>query len=795
MFSTGAATTRADDADSAQGIEFFEKRIRPLLAERCYKCHGPKKQESELRLDRHSGILAGGQSGAAIVPGRAKSSLLIAAVEYQNPDLQMPPKKKLSASEIADLKRWIDMGAPYPGAKSGPSQKPADANAAKHWAFQTLTDQAPPKVKNQNWAHNEIDRFILAALEEAELSPSPPADPRTFVRRATFDLTGLPPTPEEIAQFERDSIRDPRSAFRNLMNRLLASPHYGEKWGRHWLDVARYADSNGLDENVAHGNAWRYRDYVIAAFNNDKSYDQFVAEQIAGDLLISDLGLRNAEFGDRQSEMRIATGFLSLGPKVLAEVDERKMEMDIVDEQVDVVGKAFLGLTLGCARCHDHKFDPISQEDYYALAGVFKSTHTMDTFKKVAKWHEIALPSEQYEKDKQLHDRQLATAKKAIDEFVSKANSQLRKQLGAGAQFPPNPEESYPNATRDELKRLRDELAVFEKQKPVPPSAMGVIEGATTDAAIHIRGSHLTLGETVPRRVPQILAAANDPKLGDKQSGRLELAQWMTAPDSAVSALTARVMVNRIWHWHFGRGLVATTDNFGLLGERPTNAALLDWLAAQFINSGWSIKKMHRLIMHSSTYQLSSRFDERAARIDPENRLLWRMNIQRLQAEEFRDAILTVTGKLDPSMGGSILNVENRGYIFDHTSKDNTTYTTHRRSVYLPVIRNHLCDAFTLFDYTDASVPNGSRAASVVPAQALYILNSEFVTQAAQTLAHRIASSNQTDEARVWRLYETCYARPPRESETTRLLDFLRDSNWQAVCHAVLSSNEFVYLK
>ncbi|MFP6693109.1 MAG: DUF1549 domain-containing protein, partial [Pirellulales bacterium] len=549
------AAPPANAADPQRGVEFFEKHVRPLLAGRCYKCHGPKKQESELRLDQRESILAGGDSGAAIFPGRPKSSLLIEAVEYRNPDLQMPPDKKLSELQIANLKRWIEMGAPYPLTKRGPGHQPAAAaGRGEHWAFQPLAKYPPPTLKNHNWPRNEIDHFILAQLEEATLTAAPPADLGTLIRRATFDLTGLPPTPAEVARFEAESVRIPHSAFPNLIDRLLASPQYGEKWARHWLDVARYADSNGLDENVAYGNAWRYRDYVIAAFNTDKPFDQFIAEQLAGDLLVADLSLRHSDPDNNQSatrnlrfEMHTATGFLSLGPKVLAEVDERKMEMDIVDEQIDVVGKAFLGLTLGCARCHDHKFDPISQEDYYALAGIFKSTHTMDSFKKIAVWHEVELSTPEYEQKKHRHERQLSAAKKAVDERVARGNEQLRKQLGADVPFPKTPEPSYPQSTRDELKLLRDGLAKLEKQKPLPPAAIGVREGAVTNAAVHLRGSHLKLGETVARRFPLILAGAKTPALSDKQSGRLELARWMTAADSVAGGLTARVMANRIW--------------------------------------------------------------------------------------------------------------------------------------------------------------------------------------------------------------------------------------------------------
>jgi Protein of unknown function (DUF1549)/Protein of unknown function (DUF1553) len=418
------------------------------------------------------------------------------------------------------------------------------AEPGKHWAFQPPTLPAIPAVKDAAWARTPLDHFILAGLEARDLKPAPPADRRTLIRRATFDLTGLPPSPEEVESFVHDASPQ---ALEKLIERLLASPAYGERWGRHWLDVARYADSNGLDENVAHGNAWRYRDHIVAAFNRDKPYDQFLVDQLAGDLL--------PDSANRQERL-IATGFLSLGPKVLAEPDPRKMEMDIVDEQIDTVGQAFLGLTLGCARCHDHKFDPISTQDYYGLAGIFLSTRTMQSFKKVARWHE-------------------------------------------------NPLVAVP--------------APLPRGAPAVPSAMGVTEGTVVEAAVLRRGSPLAPGKIVPRRFPIFLAGEQQPPLPAEQSGRLELARWLVCKDHP---LTSRVMVNRIWRWHFGQGLVRSVDNFGLLGEKPSHPELLDWLAQRFVESGWSIKAMHRLIMLSSTYQMSSAHNARAAELDPDNRML-----------------------------------------------------------------------------------------------------------------------------------------------------------------------------
>jgi hypothetical protein len=643
----------------------------------------------------------------------------------------------------------------------------------------------------------------LARLEAVGLAPAAAADRRTLIRRATFDLIGLPPTGAEVAAFVDDPSPD---AYANVIDRLLASPRYGERWGRHWLDVARYADSNGLDENVAQANAWRYRDYVINALNRDKPYDEFVREQVAGDLIPSDdPAVRN--------ERLVATGFVSLGPKVLAEVDKTKMEMDIIDEQIDTIGKALLGLTFGCARCHDHKFDPVSTKDYYALAGVFKSTHTMDSLATIARWHEHPLYDEAYECEKAEHDARTGGKKAAIDELLARATDTLQKELGAGAALPEKPEESFPAETQEQLKQQREELAALEKEAPVGPSAMGVKEGEPVDVAVHIRGSHLTLGEIVPRRMPVVLTTSTTPQVDPATSGRLALAEWLA---SAANPLSARVMVNRIWRWHFGRGLVETTDNFGLKGSRPTDPALLDWLTVNFIRDGWSLKTLHRQIMLSATYQMSSGHNAEAAAVDPQNQRLWRFRLHRLEAEQLRDALLAVSGQLDLTMGGAPLAIENRTFIFDHTSKDNTNYESVRRSVYLPVVRNHLHDSFTLFDYSDASMPNGDRNTSTVASQALYLMNGEFVAAASSHLAARMLSvGGETDAEHTRWLYQTAIGRPPLDDEVALVAEYLQrfaqrsheqsvdepaedsrdQASWQLVCQALLMSSEFVYIR
>ncbi|MGE3806860.1 MAG: DUF1549 domain-containing protein, partial [Gemmataceae bacterium] len=648
-FARAAEPTPAD-------LRFFETRVRPVLLDQCARCHGEKKQKGGLRVDEPERLLRGGSAGPVIVKGKPAESSFIKALAHDDPELKMPPNRKLSDQQIADLTHWVKIGAPIP---KRTSVLKGDINAGRlFWSFKTPVDPPVPEVNNAAWARTPLDRFVLAALEAKGIEPAPAADKIALLRRATYDLIGLPPTPAEIDAFLQDESPD---AFARVVERLLASPHYGERWGRHWLDVARYADSNGLDENIAHGNAWRYRDYVIAAFNSDKPYDRFVVEQLAGDLL------PHSNMKQRHEQL-IATGFLSLGPKVLAEVDETKMEMDIIDEQIDTLGRAFLGLTLGCARCHDHKFDPILTEDYYALAGIFKSTKTMESFKKIARWHENPIATDEELARQREHQQQVAARKEEVAVLIKAAMEKLKQ---AGVALPKNPESMFPAETKAELKKLREELAKLEKAAPELPTAMGVTDGKVVDVAVHLRGDHLKLGDMVARRVPQVLADVEAPRFGTVHSGRLELARWLVRPEHP---LTSRVIVNRVWRWHFGQGLVPTPDNFGRLGERPANQPLLDWLARRFIEEGWSLKKLHRRIMLSNTYQLNTKHPRGSFDADPENRLHWRANVRRLESEAIRDSLLAVSGTLDTTRGGSLLHVKNREFLFDHTSKDTTKY-------------------------------------------------------------------------------------------------------------------------
>ena len=773
----------------------FEQHVRPLLVEQCQGCHGASRQSGGLRLDLRESVMKGGNSGALFVPGKPEGSRLLAAVKHLSGAPQMPPGRKLSDVQIGALEQWIAAGAPWPAAR------PAPARSANHWSFQPIRVAAPPRVRQAAWVKNPIDAFVLSRLEAQSLKPNPPADRVALIRRANYDLTGLPPTAEEVEAFVAD--RSP-TAFEKVVDRLLASPHYGERWGRHWLDVARYADTNGLDENVHYGNAFRYRDWVVEAFNRDVPYNHFLQQQLAGDLLPA------ASDAEKRSN-NIATGFLAIGPKVISEVDDMKMEMDAIDEQLDTMGRVTMGLTFGCARCHDHKFDPISQKDYYALAGIFKSTRFMETMSKPRMWFEHSLAGPEDQARLAEHTARVKAQEAEIARFTREATARLKASLPAGATLPSKPETSFNAEDKKQLAALKASLDQLKKAAPDIPGAIGLTEGKTMNLPIHIRGSFLNLGEMVPRGMPSVLASRIPTQMPADHSGRLELSRFVLADQNP---LTARVAVNRVWRWHFGKGIVASTDNFGALGEKPSHPELLDWLAARFKTSadagglGWSLKALHRLVMLSNTYQMSSAHRPEAAAADPENKWLWRAPIRRLEAEEIRDSVLTSAGSLDRSMGGSLLPLKNREYVFDHTSKDLTKYDSTRRSLYLPVVRNHVYDFFQLFDFGDAAVPQGDRSTTTVAPQALFMMNSDLMIDAAERIGARLAERTELgDTERLKLMYRELLARPsnPREiDQGRRLLARLRtaapgDANgprlWGWAAQVLLMSNEFVTVR
>ncbi|MDY3561121.1 PSD1 and planctomycete cytochrome C domain-containing protein [Gemmata sp. JC673] len=765
----------------------FEKKVRPVLVEKCVSCHGPEKQKGGLRVDSRAALLQGGDSGPSLVPGKPNESLLTRVLAHDG-ELKMPPKNKLPAPEIAALKEWVQAGAPWPDSPSAPAapakggERVITAEEKAFWAFQPVERPAAPPVRNPKAeVRNDIDRFLLARLEREGLSFAPPADRRTLLRRITFDLTGLPPTASEIAAFLADGAPD---AYEKVVDRLLASPAYGEKWGRRWLDVARYADSNGMDENLAYVNAWRYRDYVIRSVNADKPYDQFVKEQIAGDLMP---GGSEAERADRLT----ATGFLVIGPKMLAEDDPMKMRMDILDEQLDTLGQAFMGLTLGCARCHDHKFDPITAADYYALGGMFYSTKTMKNHTVVAAWNERSLASPEATALLTEHERAVAAARAQL------AGAQKGGFTAVGGFAGPAL-----------VRQLRAKVAAVEKAKPAVPEAMAVEDAKGENLRVHLRGNHTTLGAEAPRRFPRVLGGDTPLDLGAARSGRLELAEWLARPEHP---LTARVMVNRIWAGHFGAGLVRSTDNFGRLGDRPTHPELLDWLASEFTGAKWSVKHMHRLIVTSTAYRMSTRPDPAVAVKDPDNKLLSHFSRRRLDAEEVRDGMLAAAGLLDRTAGGSLLKANPRQYINSTAPGAYNGYAQPRRSVYLPVIRSGVYDVLQTLDFPDPSVPSGQRVATTIPTQALFMLNGALADQTAEALAKAALAVSGDDAARVCEAYQRVYGRAPTTAEVEKVQAYLQKSldaadaklapdartlrAWRGLCRVLLASNEFVFVE
>jgi Protein of unknown function (DUF1549)/Protein of unknown function (DUF1553)/Planctomycete cytochrome C len=716
---------------TTQQSEFFENKIRPVLVNSCYKCHSTQAEKIKggLLLDSREGVLKGGDTGPAIVPGNAEKSLLIKAIHYEDQDLQMPPKgNKLPDEQIADLETWVKMGAPDPRVATAAQKRWIDSTKS-HWAWQPLTKPVVPDAKDSSWCKTPVDNFIMAKLGEKGLKPNPPADKRSLIRRATFDLTGLPPTPEEVEDFLKDESAD---AFAKVVDRLLASPHYGECWGRHWLDVARYSDTKGQvrrqREDPNYPNAWTYRDYVIRSFNEDKPYNQFVVEQLASDKLPA----------TRQNPTNLAAlGFLTVGDHFM------EMQNDIVNDRIDVTTKAFLGLTVTCARCHDHKFDPIPTKDYYSLHGIFSSCAepaidpVMGKIIDTPEYQDYYKQRMNLQAEKERLQAQLPQLRKARDrEGIKKNQRDTRQNSGAIA----NLEMTHPGAPARAM-------AVYDLPKP-------------HDSPVFIRGEAGNKGPLVQRHFLEVLSGPYRPPFTNG-SGRLQLAQAIV---SKTDPLTPRVMMNRVWQYHFGEGIVTTPDDFGTRSEPPSHPELLDYLAACFVEEGWSVKKMHRLIMLSSAYQESSADNPRYAELDPFNRLLWRSNIRRLEFEAVRDSILAIGGTLDKTMYGRPIDFEKQS-------------SSTRRTIYGLVDRADVDDVMVNFDFANPDMPNGKRHDTIVPQQALFFMNSPLVVEQARRLVALPEFKDLTrDESRIRFLYDRIYQRLPQPEETQLGVEFITQS-------------------
>jgi hypothetical protein len=812
---------------SEDGIKYFETHIRPLLAARCYGCHSDRagKQEGGLRLDHRDGWLKGGDRGRAVVPGDAGASLLIQAVRYSDPDFQMPPKEKIPDEAIAALETWVKMGAPAPEKDVTEFTRPSDPVAGKsHWAYRPLKKVAPPPVQDQQWPRSEIDHFILARLEQEQLRPVSDASAVNLIRRVSFQLVGLPPSQAHLQAYQQSPTPE---ALAGIVDELLASPEFGRRWGRHWLDLARYADSNGLDENFLFREAWRYRNWVIDAVNADMPFDRFVLEQLAGDLLPFD----SIEQRDRQ---RIAAGFLVVGPKVLLGVKAKKQRLDVADEQIDTIGRAVLGQTVGCARCHDHKFDPIPTADYYALAGILTSTKVMEQRFMLGEQRVMErlvglgengdAADEAYEAYWRSLPGVKARAEKAksvLELLKQKDETAIAAKLAAeGDSFADNgkdaatPIDQRIAAQEALLQQLTDTIA---RPPAIPPRAMIPAEAeAVSDEAIRLAGKFDAPGEKTPRGFLRVLCDDNPPPIAADRSGRSELAHWLTNANAPAGWLTARVQANRIWHHLLGRGLVRTVDNFGRTGEAPSHPELLDHLALQLIDDGWSFKSLIRRIVLSRTFALSSQYDAHNEGDDPENRFLWRAHRRRLDPESLRDAMLSASGTLDVKPLDSTVS-----YLGDQATAVGANAVRRRtdfncRSVYLPVIRNDLPELFDVFDFANPHISTGNRPKTTVPTQGLFMLNDAMVMAAAEATARRIVAETaaQSLEARIERMYQLIVADAPGDNERQAVQSFLEqtaarlkaspgnadnaETDVKALalaCHALFASSRFQFIE
>ncbi len=805
--------------------QYFEQKVRPLLAENCYSCHGGKKQKGGLRLDSLEAILKGGETGPAVVPGKPDESLLVEAIHYQG--LEMPPTGRLAPEKVAALARWVSLGAPWPArdrvAHAGsPSVAPGLSSLVTAgralWSLSPVRRPAVPdcaKSGPTNWSQNPIDRFVQRALLDHGLTPAPEAGKPALIRRVTFDLTGLPPTPEEVDAFLADDAPD---SYQRLIDRLLASPYYGQRWGRHWLDLVRYAESDGYRQDAFRPQAWRYRDYVVRSFNTDKTYDRFLTEQLAGDELDPD-----------DPELRVATGYLRLGTYEYNQRDVRGQWADILNDITDTTGEVFLGLGIGCARCHDHKFDPIPQKDYYRLQAFFTPLLFRDdlTLARSRDWADYQARRAAWEKaaagvlrelaaiEGPYRDRGSATAMAKFPEEIQailskpqKDRTSLERQLGVLAyrqiQFEHDQVPAIlKGATKTRWQELKKALGKFDSMRldaPAPvltATDVGPVSPPTRIPADRnaeaIEPGFLSVLDPGPARIEPSNAAPQS------TGRRLALARWLRRPDNPLSA---RVIVNRVWQYHFGRGLAATSSDFGRLGEPPSHPELLDWLAREFVEGGWQLKPLHRLIVLSATYRQASKrgVHELAVgrQIDPSNRLLWKRTVERLDAEEIRDAMLAASGEIEQVIGGPSVSIK-----------------MPRRTIDCRVARNLPDALLDAFDAPDGNSTTPRRIATTTTTQALLVINGGWALARAQAFAARLERLEPTsadNRDRVNQAYRLAFGREAAPDEIAQAVAFLGrhvglaqasakranvtvdQSALADFCHVLLNSNEFFYI-
>ena len=793
-------------------LKFFESKIRPVLVEQCYRCHSSEEKiRGGLSIDSREGIRHGGDSGPAVVPGDLRGSLLWTAINWAEEDYEMPPKKRLPASTVADFKEWIEMGAPDPrvAEKAIVKTQINIEEGKKFWSFKKPLKKEPPTVSDQKWPASDIDHFVLAKLDSNGLKPATDAKPEILLRRIYFDLIGLPPSPKEIQAYAAAWKKDPKNAYRLEVNKLLASERFGERWGRHWLDIARFAESTGKDVNMTFPHAWRYRDYVIDSINADKPYDEFITEQIAGDLL----PIKNdAEW----QENLIATGFLAIGPKNLNERDPRQFALDLADEQIDTTTQAILGLTVSCARCHDHKFDPIPTTDYYSLAGIFLNTKTyfgtVNVIQNRRGTNLLELPIADKEPIDPLGTNGISIIKNRLEDSERRFNEltrQAREDRSAGRS---SNAQQQAQRLRSQISQMQARLNSVDEDGISLTRAMGVQDREKfIQPVVLIRGELDKPAQKVDRGFPQVLC--NEPvKLSLDTSGRREFAEWLVSKENP---LTARVMVNRVWGHLFGNSIVTSQNNFGTTGQTPSHPDLLDHLAVKFMEGKWSVKSLIRDLVLTRSYRMSSNFNHAAFLKDPENFLQWRHSPKKIDAEALRDSMLIVSGRLDtkrPTGSDIAWAGDNRVGGFRRPRRGNDRDRPNNyRSAYLPAARDNLPESLALFDPADPNIVTGKREETNVPDQALYLMNNAFVIEQAEAMALRVYKAAETNRDRISRAFAIAFARPATNEEIDNALAYLSDfinragadsQNRQKIerlalntfCQSLLISAEFRYL-